>query len=130
MFGIDDAIAAGLKILDKFIPDPAQKEQAAAELRNSLLAWDQAQTAVNAAEAQNPNLFVAGWRPAVGWVCASAFAYKFILMPFLVFLAVGCGIDIPLAKLPVLDWTELSGVLLGILGLGGLRTYEKIKGAT
>jgi hypothetical protein len=130
MFGIDDAIAAGLKILDKFVPDPAQKDQAANELRSALLAWDQAQTDVNAAEAQNPNLFVAGWRPAVGWVCASAFAYKFILMPFLVFLAVGCGVDIPLNKLPVLDWTELSGVLLGILGLGGLRTYEKIKGAS
>ena len=59
-FGIDDAIAAGLKVLDKFVPDPEAKAKAEAELRSSLQQWDKAQTDVNAVEASNPNLFVAG----------------------------------------------------------------------
>jgi hypothetical protein len=59
-FGIDDAIAAGLKIADKFIPDPAAKAKFESELRADLLKWDGSQTAVNQAEAANPSMFVAG----------------------------------------------------------------------
>ena len=59
-FGIDDAIAAGLKVLDKFVPDPEAKAKAEADLRESLLQWDQAQTKIDEAEAANPNLFVSG----------------------------------------------------------------------
>ena len=68
-FGIDDAISAGLQIVNKFIPDPNQRAEAEASLRESLQQWDQQQSETNTAEAQNPNLFVSGWRPAIGWIC-------------------------------------------------------------
>jgi len=71
-FGIDDAIAAGLKVIDKFVPDPAAKAKAEAELRADLLASDRAQMEVNKAEAQTGSLFIGGWRPAIGWVLAAA----------------------------------------------------------
>ena len=61
-FGIDDAIAAGMKVLDKFIPDPEAKAKAETALRDSLLSWDKAQSDVNAVEAANASVFVSGWR--------------------------------------------------------------------
>ena len=125
MFGIDDAIAAGLKVLDKFIPDPAAKAQAEAALRQSLQQWDAQQTAVNAVEAQNPSLFVSGWRPAVGWVCCAALAWTFILQPVLTFTLSQFG---QIVALPALDTGDLMPILLGMLGLGGMRSWEKVKG--
>ena len=124
MFGIDDAIAAGLKILDKFVPDPAAKAEAEAALRTALLDWDKSQMAVNAAEAGSGDWFSRRWRPFIGWVCGLAFAYHYILQPFLLFLFAVFGVAI---KLPAFDMMTLSGVLFGMLGLGGLRTYEKTR---
>jgi len=126
-FGIGDAISAGLKVLDKFIPDPAAKAKAEAELRSSLMAWDMAQTEINKAEAQHRSIFVAGWRPFIGWTCGVAFAYHFVVMPLTVFAmnAFGKFID-----LPVFPMETLLTVLMGLLGLGGLRSYEKMKGLT
>lgn len=126
MFGIDDAIAAGLKVLDKFIPDPAAKAQAEAALRADLQKWDAAQNVTNQVEASHRTVFVAGWRPFIGWVCGMAFAYHFVLQPLLVFLLAIYGANV---KLPEFDMSVLTTVLMGILGLGGLRTYEKLKGA-
>lgn len=124
MFGIDDAIAAGLKVLDKFIPDPAAKAEAAAALRSDLQQWDRAQTDVNAAEAQNQSLFVAGWRPAIGWICAAALGYTYMLVPFMGMIFATTGH--PLPKLPVLDG-NLYELMFGMLGMSGIRTYEKIQ---
>ncbi len=125
VFGIDDAIAAGLKVLDKFIPDPAAKAQAEAALRDSLQKWDAQQTAVNAVEAQNPSLFVSGWRPAVGWVCATALAWTFIVQPVVTFTLSQFG---QIVTLPALETGDLMPILLGMLGLGGMRSWEKVKG--
>ena len=125
VFGLDDAIAAGLKVLDKFIPDPEAKAKAEGELRDALLGWDNHQTDVNRAEAQSTSLFVAGWRPFIGWTCGAAFAYHYVVQPLLVFLAALDGM--PLA-LPNFSMDSLMTILLGMLGLGGLRTYEKFKG--
>lgn len=124
-FGIDDAIAAGLKIIDKFVPDPAAKQQAEADLRASLLAWDQGQAATNTAEAQSGNWFVAGWRPWIGWICGLALAVQFVIGPLAVwaFDMLGQPIQAP----PALD-DMLWELMFGMLGLGGLRTFEKIKG--
>jgi len=124
-FGFDDAIAAGLKVLDKFIPDPEAKARAEKELRDSLLTWDQGQMAVNAAEAGNDNLFVSGWRPFIGWICGGALLYTYILVPLAsaVFAAVGH----PLPKLPALDG-NLWELMFGMLGMAGWRTLDKIKG--
>ena len=125
MFGIDDVLAAGLKVLDKFVPDPAAKVQAESEFRNALMAWDTAQANVNAAEAASASVFVAGWRPFIGWVCGGALAYQFVVAPlvFWAFLAFGHPIPAP----PALDGF-LWELMFGMLGLGGLRTYEKVKG--
>jgi hypothetical protein len=123
-FGIDDAIAAGLKIVDKFVPDPAAKAKAEAELRADLLASDRAQMAVNEKEAQSSSLFVAGWRPMIGWVCALALAYQYLLVPILLWIGLVAGK--PVAKPPVLDDT-LWQLMFCMLGMGGLRTFEKMK---
>ena len=127
MFGIDDAIAAGLKVLDKFIPDSEAKAKAETELRESLMQWDQGQMAVNAAEAANASLFVSGWRPFVGWTCGVAFAYHYVLQPVALFVVALFGKSV---VLPAFAMESLLTVLLGLLGLGGMRTYEKFKGVT
>lgn len=126
-FGIGDAVAAGLKVLDKFVPDPAAKAQAESELRTALMAWDAQQTKVNEVEAANPNIFVSGWRPALGWTCAFAFAFIYILGPIVAWIAMLSGSSIPLPKF---DADALISLTLGMLGLGGLRTFEKIRGVT
>lgn len=117
------------KILD-FIPDPAQKLAAQQQLMTSLHAWDAQQIQVDAVEAANSSVFVAGWRPFIGWICGVAMAYKFVIQPFLVFILVASGSKFDIKLLPVLDWTEMSTVLLGMLGLGGMRTYEKVQGVS
>ena len=83
------------------------------------------QLKINAAEAANQSLFVAGWRPGIGWVCAAAFAYAYILQPFGAFAAALAGYH---GTLPSVDISTMMPVLLGLLGLGGMRTVEKVKG--
>ena len=124
-FGVAEAVAAGLKVIDKFVPDPEAKRKAEEELRKDLLQWDKAQTDVNAVEAANPNMFVAGWRPALGWTCAFAFAFIYVIGPMITWLSTMAGNPIPL---PSFNVDALMGLTLGMLGLGGLRTYEKVKG--
>lgn len=124
-FGIDDAIAAGLKIIDKFVPDPEAKAKAESELRTSLFARDDGQMKVNQAEASSDSLFVAGWRPYIGWVCGAALTYSYIVVPLGMWIVQLFGI--PVAKPPVLD-ANLWELMLGMLGMGGLRTYEKVRG--
>lgn len=112
------------KILD-FIPDPQQKLLAEQQLMASLQAWDAQQTAIDVEEAKSSSIFVAGWRPFIGWVCGIAFAYHFILLPTAQAIAQAFGYTV---IAPVFDMNQLMTVLMGMLGLGGLRTYEKVKG--
>lgn len=87
------------------------------------------QMGINMQEAKSEHLFVSGWRPAVGWVCVAAFAYTFVLMPFGSFIALAAGMDPALlVALPDLDIGSVMPVLLGMLGLGAMRTYEKKSG--
>lgn len=116
------------KVLD-FIPDPQQKLQAQQALMQGLSQWDSQQSAIDAKEAESSSLFVAGWRPFLGWTCGAAFAYKFVLQPFLVFIIVACQIKFDIKLLPALDWAEMSTVMFGMLGLGGMRTFEKMQGS-
>ena len=115
-------------ILDKIWPDKGSPErlQAQAALQAADFAPDLEQLKVNLQEAMNPSVFVAGWRPFFGWVCGSAFAYKFIVMPFLVFAVTAAGAHVDLKALPTLDWTELAMVASGLLGLSYHRTKEKL----
>ena len=119
-------------LLDKFIEDKDQKAQLAHELATMADRHAQdlalAQIEVNKAEAASGSVFKGGWRPFIGWVCGGAFAYHFVLQPVIVFAVVAAGVDLP--PLPEFDMTSLMTVLMGMLGLGGLRTYEKQKGLT
>jgi hypothetical protein len=119
-------------LLDKFIEDKDQKAQLAHELATMADRHAQelavAQIEVNKAEAASGSIFKGGWRPFIGWVCGSAFAYHFVLQPVIVFVVLAVGVDLP--PLPEFDMTSLMTVLMGMLGLGGLRTYEKQKGFT
>lgn len=126
-FGLDDAVAAGLQIINKFVPDPAQKAQAETELRSALQQWDAAQSATNTAEAASADPFTSRWRPFIGWVCGSALAYQYVLAPIGVWFSQMIGHPVPAP--PKLD-DSLWQLMVGMLGLGGLRTYEKIKGVS
>lgn len=126
-FGIDDAVAAGLKVLDKFIPDPAAKAKAEDELRNALQAWDKQQTDVNAIEAANANVFVSGWRPMIGWSCAFAFAFLYVVSPIISWGLLLFGKNVPL---PSFNADALMSMTFGMLGLAGMRSWEKYKGLT
>lgn len=87
-----------------------------------------AQVALNKQEAAHRSVFVAGWRPAIGWTCALALAYHFVLEPMSGWLLATVALDI--APPPVLDTGPLLTIVLGMLGLGGLRTIEKAKRLT
>ena len=87
-----------------------------------------AQLEINRAEAASGSFFKGGWRPAVGWVCAIAFAYHFVVKDLIVFGATFAGAELP--ELPDFDMGTLLTVLGGMLGIGGLRTYEKQRGLT
>jgi hypothetical protein len=119
-------------LLDKFIPDADEKARIAHELATMGEKHAQelalAQIEVNKAEAASGSIFKGGWRPAVGWVCASAFAYHFVLQPVLLFVVALTGTQLP--TLPEFDMGTLLPVLGGMLGIGGLRTYEKQKRLT
>lgn len=87
---------------------------------------DIAQIETNKVEAASESLFVAGWRPFVGWICGAGLAYAAIILPILEFVSrVIFGYD---GKFPVMDWAILSNVLLGMLGLGAMRSYDKRSG--
>ena len=85
------------------------------------------QLEINKEEAKSPHWWVAGWRPFVGWVCGTAFAYHYIVQPLLGFVLVAVYENPLGSNLPVFDMDSLLTVLLGMLGLGGLRTFEKYK---
>ena len=115
------------------IDDLFTSDEERAEAKVKLLEMEQngelAQIAVNMQEAKSEHLFVSGWRPAVGWVCVAAFAYTFVLMPFTSFIALAAGMDPALLDaLPDLDIGSMMPVLLGMIGLGAMRSYEKISG--
>jgi Holin of 3TMs, for gene-transfer release len=136
MFGWDDLIGAGLKILDKVIPDPAQKAAAQLQLlqlnqagelaeMQANLALVQGQMDTNKVEAASSSLWVSGWRPFIGWACGAAFSMNYVIGPVGEWISILAGHP---AKFPQMDITTMMPVLLGMLGLGGLRTTEKIKG--
>ena len=129
---IQSLIAPVTGLLDKFIEDKDQKAALAHQIATMSQKHAQelnlAQIEVNKAEAQSGSLFKGGWRPAVGWVCAIAFLYHFLLKDIIMFVCAFAGVDVP--DLPDFDMSTLLTVLGGMLGIGTLRTYEKQKGLT
>lgn len=119
----------GKSLLERWFPDPADKAKAEAAMLQMLQEQELrkvlAQIEVNAKEAASPHLLVAGWRPAVGWCCAAGYLWATIGQPVLGWFALKNGWPAP----PAIDADVLLYVLGGLLGLGGLRSLEKVKGA-
>jgi hypothetical protein len=114
----------------RLIPDKGEraraKEMFEGQMLTAMTSLVQGQLEINKMEATHASTFVAGWRPFIGWVCGTALVWNFIIQPLLLWIAwmmPELGIDMSTA--PKLDSGELMTVLLGMLGLGGLRTYEK-----
>ena len=116
-------------LLDKFVEDKDQKAALAHEISTMADRHAQelalAQVEVNKAEAASGSVWKGGWRPFVGWVCGTAFAYHFVIQPLAIFVVAAYGMEIP--ALPEFDMGQLMTVLMGMLGLGGLRSFEKYK---
>ena len=116
-------------LLDKFIEDKDQKARLAHDLATMAEKHAQdlakAQLEVNKIEASHSSLFVSGWRPAVGWVCVLGMAGNFMVIPFTNFVLALLEIDV---KVPLIDTATMMPVLMGMLGLGAMRTYEKKSG--
>jgi hypothetical protein len=128
---ISAALDLGNTLITRIFPDPAQADAAKLELlklqQSGELAIMTAQTDINKEEAKNASILVSGWRPFVGWVCGSAFALHFLLIPIANFMLVANNHkEVVLA----FDMQTLLTVLMGLLGLGGMRSYEKVKGVT
>ena len=119
----------GGKLIDRMWPDPAQAATAKLELiklqQSGDLAQMTGQLEINKIEAANANMFVSGWRPAIGWVCALALLYQYLVRPLAV--AIFAAVGHPLPVMPGLD-ENLWQLMMAMLGMGGLRTFEKVQG--
>lgn len=115
-------------VIDRLVPDNAasqkMKDEIAREIALAGMKGELAQLEINKVEAGSEKLFVAGWRPAIGWVCGAALAYQFVVAPIGFWLAQIIGHPIPMP--PRLD-DMLWELMFGMLGMGALRTVEKIK---
>ena len=123
----DSVVGIAGKVLDKFIEDKDLKAKLQHEMDMQLHNANLAQIDVNKAEAASGSIFKGGWRPFVGWVCGVAMLYHFLLQPIIVFTLSASGITF---DLPQFDMGSLMTILMGLLGLGGLRSFEKHKGIT
>jgi hypothetical protein len=120
--GIGEVAEAAASIVKQFFPDKTEQERQQFAMALTVL---QGQMATNTAEASNPSVFVSGWRPFVGWVCGSGFAMQFVVAPLLTWGSTLYGHPV---TLPGLDIDTLLTLLAGMLGLGGLRSFERVKG--
>jgi hypothetical protein len=117
-------------VIGRFLPEDKEARAKAehdleVQLATHLARIDLAQLDINRAEASHRSIFVAGWRPFIGWTCGMALAYTYVVQPILIFSLGQVGY---LVVLPTMELGEMIPVLMGMLGLGGLRTFEKFKG--
>lgn len=126
---IDSVLDIGSKVIDRLWPDPAKRDAAKLELfklqQSGELQVIEQQLKINAAEAASLNPFNSGWRPGLGWICVAAFGMNFVAAPIVNWAVLLAGKQI---VFPVLDMTEIMPVLIGMLGLAGIRSYEKVQG--
>jgi len=134
--GLDDMIGllsavlpSVMEVAGRFLPEDKEKRAAAereieAQLTMHLAKIDLAQLDINKTEAAHRSIFVAGWRPFIGWSMGIAMTWTYVVMPIAQFILAQTG---HLVDLPALDMSEMMPVLMGMLGLGGLRSFEKYK---
>lgn len=124
-------LPAALSLLDKLIPDREAAAKAKTEMEATLVGAATeatlAQLEVNKIEAGHRSIFVAGWRPAIGWICVLALGWTYIGVPVAKLGLAIAGVEV---ELPVLETDSLMELLFGMLGLSGLRTFEKSRGIT
>ncbi|GEQ96715.1 hypothetical protein JCM17844_03520 [Iodidimonas gelatinilytica] len=116
-------------VVDSLVTDKDQAARLKHELHMTLSKLNLAQIAVNAEEAKHASLFVAGWRPFIGWVCGAALAWQFILAPVLQWGLTLAGLELTYS-LPQVASDRLMELVLAMLGMAGLRTYEKRSGVS
>ena len=122
---IGQILGAAAPILDKFVEDKDAKNKIKAELEQSIIGLQAAQAAANIEQAKHSSLFVAGARPAIMWICALGLLTQFFLMPIAEWAS---ALWFPDVALPSLATEELMTLTLALLGLGGMRSFEKSKG--
>ena len=124
-------LGIGGKLIDKLFPDPEKKAEALLKLQQLQMNGDLQvianQVEIDKIEAQNPRLFVSGWRPFIGWVCGAALAFQLVLGPLVVWGSTLGGHPV---ALPIMQTELLTTLLVGMLGLGGMRTVEKLNGVS
>jgi len=121
--GIVDGIAKGL---DELFTSEEEREAAKLKLATLMQQPHMLQAVANIEGAKHRSIFVAGWRPAIGWVAALGLGYQFLVLPFAGLI--NAYLKLP-AELPQLQAEQLMTLVLSLLGLGGMRTFEKYKGA-
>ncbi len=124
---VDSVVGVAGKVLDKFVEDKDLKTKLNAELKSQMIALDLAQAQANIEQAKHPSVFVSGARPAIMWICAFALGWQYILAPIASWVIV---VWYPMVTLPTLQTEELTGLIMALLGLGGMRTAEKWKGVS
>ena len=119
-------------VLDRFFPNKEKAAEAQRAIETALIdnsaQINLAQLEINKEEAKSPNIFVAGWRPFIGWTCGIALFWHYVGLQITTFFIAWFGYDVPV--LPTFDMSSLMTILMGMLGMGGLRTFEKMKGLT
>lgn len=111
-------------ILDKFVADKDLKLKLSHELEKEIVSLNRAQIELNKVEAAHENVFVSGWRPFIGWACGVALVYHFLIEPIIQYILIISGSDF---KTPEFDFSQLSTIVMAMLGMSSLRTYEKTK---
>ena len=118
-------------VIDRLVPDKNAKSKAMREMEKALVDAHAkgmlGQLEINKVEAGHRSIFVAGWRPMCGWICAAALGFHFIVAPVVQWAGTIGGWHLPI---PEFDMSSLMTILLGMLGIGGMRSFEKIKGIT
>ena len=122
LFGVGEVAGLANTVINKLWPDKTEQEKQ--ELAAAVMVV-QGQIDTNKEEAKSPSVFVSGWRPFIGWVCGMACAWNWIGLKVALFIAAYLGKNLNITPA---DITEMMPVLLGMLGLGGMRTVEKIQG--
>lgn len=130
MLVIDNIANLANTVINKLFPDKtqAEKDQLASQMQLATQEYNlvQSQLDINKIEAGNSNLFVSGWRPSIGWVCSVTYAANYIFIPVLINPILHLCNQPPIQSIPV---GEITPVLMAMLGFGGLRTFERVKGA-
>jgi hypothetical protein len=126
MLGIvESVVGVAGKVLDKFIEDKDLKTKLSHELKSQIVSLDLAQAQTNLEQAKHPSVFIAGARPAIMWICAFGLGWQFVFQPVAAWIIAVSGSDV---LLPLFETEGLMPLTLSLLGLGGMRSFEKYKG--